>query len=166
MKLPMSPGLAGINYILEETDGLPVTVYVMAPSCVPATHLETSGAVLNPESVAELLKHPRVIGLAEMMNYPGVLAGDETILEKLFHARDRTLPIDGHSPGLTGKDLQAYISAGIESDHECTTAEEALEKLRSGMHLFIREGSVARNLEELLPVVTEKNVASLSSRYR
>jgi adenine deaminase len=150
-------GIAGIHYILEETKDLPVSIYVMAPSCVPATHLETSGATLDPENVAELFKHSRVIGLAEMMNYPGVLAGDEAILEKICHARNRQMPVDGHSPGLTGKPLQAYISAGIESDHECTTAEEALEKLRSGMYVFIREGGVARNLEALLTVVNEKN---------
>ncbi len=151
-------GLAGISYILEETKDLPVAVFVMAPSCVPATHLETSGAVLDSDALAELYKHPRVIGLAEMMNYPGVLAGDDTIIEKILRTRDQKMPIDGHAPGLSGMALQAYISAGIGSDHECTTREEALEKLRSGMHLFIREGTVARNMKELLPVVTEKNV--------
>ena len=151
-------GLAGISYILDETEGLPVTVFVMVPSCVPATHLETSGAVLDRDGILELFKHPRVIGLAEMMNYPGVLAGDETIIEKILCARNLNMPVDGHAPGLSGMALHAYISAGIGSDHECTTREEALEKLRSGMHLFIREGTVAKNLEELLPVVTEKNV--------
>jgi len=151
-------GLAGINYILNETKDLPVAVFVMAPSCVPATHLETSGAVLDQDSIMELFKHPRVIGLAEMMNYPGVLAWDEMIIDKIFHARNRKLPVDGHAPGISGKALQAYISVGIGSDHECTTKGEALEKLRSGMHLFIREGTVAKNLVELLPVVTEKNV--------
>ena len=93
-----------------------------------------------------------------MMNYPGILAGDDTIIEKILCARNRKMPLDGHAPGLSGMALQAYIAAGIGSDHECTTREEALEKLRSGMHLFIREGTVARNLKELLPVVTEKNV--------
>jgi adenine deaminase len=151
-------GLAGISYILEETKDLPVAVFVMAPSCVPATHLETSGAVLDQDTLAELYKHPRIIGLAEMMNYPGVLAGDDTIIEKILRTRNQKMPVDGHAPGLSANDLQAYISAGIGSDHECTTREEALEKLRSGMHLFIREGTVARNMKELLPVVTEKNV--------
>jgi adenine deaminase len=151
-------GMAGITYMLEETKDLPVTVYVMAPSCVPATRLETSGAVIDQDNISELFNHPRVIGLAEMMNYPGVLAGDEAIINKIFCARNHNLPVDGHSPGVSGKALQAYVSAGIGSDHECTTLEEALEKLRSGMHLFIREGSAARNLEDLLPVVTEKNV--------
>jgi adenine deaminase len=151
-------GLAGINYILNETKDLPVTVFVMAPSCVPATHLETSGAVLDQDSILELFKHPRVIGLAEIMNYPGVLAGDKMIIDKILHTRIRKLPVDGHAPGISGKALQAYISVGIGSDHECTTKEEALEKLRSGMHVFIREGTVAKNLVELLPVVTEKNV--------
>jgi adenine deaminase len=150
-------GMAGIRYILEETEDLPVSVYVMAPSCVPATHLETSGAFLGPEDIALLLDHPRVLGLAEVMNFPGVLNGNEEILAKIGHARTRRKAIDGHSPGLGGKPLQAYLSTGIASDHECTSAEEALEKLRSGMHLFIREGGAARNLEALLPVVNEKN---------
>jgi adenine deaminase len=151
-------GLSGVKYLLEETDDLPVTVYVMAPSCVPATNLETSGAILDQNCIAELLRHPRVLGLAEMMNYPGVLAGDAMVIEKIIHAREHSFPIDGHAPGVSGKALQAYIASGIGSDHECTTREEALEKLRAGMHVFIREGSIAKNLEELLPVVTEKNV--------
>ncbi len=151
-------GPAGILYLLEETEGLPVSVFVMAPSCVPATHFETSGAFLDQQDIADLYQHPRVVGLAEMMNYPGVLAADEKVIEKLVFAQLHGLPVDGHSPGLSGKPLQAYISAGIRSDHECTTREEAREKLRSGMHLFIREGSAARNLEELLPVVNERNV--------
>jgi adenine deaminase len=151
-------GITGVNYILNETEDMPVTVFVMVPSCVPATHLETSGAVLDQKSIIELFKHPRVIGLAEMMNFPGVLAGDQMIIDKILHARNRNLPVDGHAPGVSGKALQAYVSVGIGSDHECTTKEEALEKLRSGMHLFIREGTVAKNLVELLPVVTEKNV--------
>jgi adenine deaminase len=151
-------GVEGVKYILEETYDLPVAIFVMAPSCVPATHLETSGAILDRDHIAELLKLPRVIGLAEMMNFPGLLAGDEQIIEKLLCSYERKRPIDGHAPGLSGKGLQAYIAAGIGSDHECTTAEEGLEKLRAGMFLFIREGSVARNLEALLPVVNEKNV--------
>ncbi len=151
-------GAAGIRYILDETEGLPVNVFVMAPSCVPATHLETSGAVLDHGDISRLYNHPRVIGLAEMMNYPGVVAGDDEIIEKIIQAHNRRLPIDGHAPGLTGKSLQAYVCAGIGSDHECTTEEEAREKLRAGMHVFIREGSVAKNLEDLLPVVNERNV--------
>lgn len=151
-------GSTGILYMLEETEGLPVSVFVMAPSCVPATHLETSGAFLDQRDISNLYQHPRVIGLAEMMNYPGVLAADKKVFEKLVSAQLHGLPVDGHAPRLSGKSLQAYISAGIRSDHECTTREEAKEKLRAGMHLFIREGSAARNLEELLPVVNERNV--------
>ncbi len=145
----------GVRYILDAGADLPLQVYVMAPSCVPATHLETAGAELTVAEIAELLKHERVLGLAEMMNYPGVLLRVPAVLEKLRIAGDR--PIDGHAPGLTGPDLNAYIAAGIRSDHECTTLDEAREKLRRGMHLFIREGTTARNLHALLPLVTPAN---------
>jgi len=151
-------GSEGVMFVLDETEGLPVSVFVMVPSCVPATHLETSGARLDENDILSLYHHPRVIGLAEMMNYPGVLEGDEEIMKKIVTARKNGLPIDGHSPQVLGKELQAYISAGIGSDHECTVMEEAVERLRAGMYVFIREGSAARNLEELLPLVTEKTV--------
>lgn len=150
-------GLAGIEFLLEESEGLLTEVYCMAPSCVPATHLENSGAKLDSQDLAELLSHPRVLGLAEMMNFPGLLFQDDEVLAKIVSAKQKGLPVDGHAPGLTGKDLQAYIGSGILSDHECTTANEALEKLRAGMYLFIREGSTAKNLESLLPVVTPRN---------
>ncbi|NIA08761.1 MAG: adenine deaminase [Nitrospiraceae bacterium] len=150
-------GMDGIQYMLEASEALPLTVFVMAPSCVPATHLETSGAVLSAQDLAPLFDHPRVLGLAEMMNFPGVLYRVPEVLAKLEIAGQRGLIIDGHAPGLTGHDLQAYIAAGIDSDHECTKAEEALEKLRAGMYLFIREGSTEKNLATLLPVVTKDN---------
>lgn len=150
-------GLAGVEYLLEESKGLLTEIYCMAPSCVPATHLENSGAILDSHALDKLFTSPQVLGLAEMMNYPGVLAQDDEVLAKLAFAKKRGLPVDGHAPGLTGNDLQAYIGSGILSDHECTTVEEALEKLRSGMYLFIREGSTAKNLESLLPVVTAQN---------
>ena len=145
-------GLAGIRFMLEQSEGAPLDVLVNAPSCVPATHLETSGAGLTADDLATLLGHPRVLGLAEVMNYPGVIAGDEEVLAKLRAFRGR--PIDGHCPGLSGQRLQAYAAAGIGNDHECTTAAEALEKLRAGLTIFVREATNARNLRALLPLVS------------
>jgi len=150
-------GLDGIRYMLDASEGLPLAVFAMASSCVPATHLETAGASLTAEDLATLVDHPRVLGLAEMMNFPGVLFGIPDVLAKLEMAHVRGVPIDGHSPGLTGRDLQAYVAAGVRSDHECTQLEEAREKLRAGMYLLIREGTSERNLAELLPVVTPEN---------
>ncbi len=144
-------GKTGIRYMLEERS--PLNLYAMAPSCVPATHMETSGAVLSAEDIAEILEHPRVLGLAEMMNFPGTVAALPEVLAKLRVARKKGMPIDGHAPGLSGQELHAYIAAGISSDHECTTLAEAEEKLRAGMAIFIREGSTARNLKELMPLL-------------
>jgi adenine deaminase len=148
-------GLDGVQYILDASEGLPLHVYVMVPSCVPATHMETAGAELTAADIAKLMGRDRVLGLAEMMNFPGVLYRVPSVLEKLRAAGNR--PIDGHAPGLTGLDLNAYVAAGIQSDHECTTLEEAREKLRRGMHILIREGTTARNLHALLPLVTPAN---------
>ena len=145
-------GLAGIRFMLDESEGVPLDILVNAPSCVPATPLETSGARLEAEDLATLLGHPRVLGLAEVMNYPGVIAGDEEILAKLRAFRGR--PIDGHCPAVSGPRLNAYIAAGISNDHECTTVEEAREKLRSGLTIFLREATNARNLRTLLPLVS------------
>ena len=127
----------------------------MAPSCVPATHLETAGAELTAADIELLLRDDRVLGLAEMMNFRGVLFRVPAVLEKIRLAGDR--PVDGHAPGLAGKDLNAYIAAGVRSDHECTDLEEARQKLRRGMHIMIREGTSARNLLSLLPLVTGLN---------
>ncbi len=148
-------GIEGIRYMLDSSEGLPLTVFVMAPSCVPATHLETSGAELLWNDLVPLLDHPRVLGLAEMMNFPGVIYGVPQVLDKIRAFAGH--PLDGHAPGLSGKDLQAYVAAGIASDHECTALEEAREKLRLGMYVMIREGTQARNLKDLLPVVTPEN---------
>jgi adenine deaminase len=148
-------GLDGVDYILRASEGLPLNVYVMAPSCVPATHMETAGAELTAPDIAKLLAHERVLGLAEMMNFPGVLFRVPAVMEKLKVAGNR--PVDGHAPGLSGLDLNAYVAAGIRSDHECTQLEEAREKLRRGMHILIREGTTARNLKTLLPLVTPAN---------
>ncbi len=150
-------GLAGIKYLIEESKDLQCAIFIMAPSCVPATHLENAGAVLHSEEIEKMLQMPRVIGIAEMMNFPGVLFQDEEVMNKLALGKRMNVPVDGHAPGLRGKDLQAYIGSGIMSDHECTTPDEAREKLSSGMFLFIREGSTAKNLEDLFPVITEKN---------
>ncbi len=148
-------GAKGIAYLLKASEGLLLDVYFMLPSCVPATHRETSGARLEAADLLPFLKHPRVLGLAEMMNYHGLLSADKGVLKKLEAFQDAV--IDGHAPGLSGRDLAAYISAGVSSDHECTTAEEAREKVRLGMTVFIREGSSAKNLEALLPAVTPRN---------
>jgi adenine deaminase len=127
----------------------------MAPSCVPTTHLETSAAQLSASDLTELKNEPRILGLAEMMNFPGVLTGIPEVLEKLTLFQDKI--IDGHSPSLMGHDLQAYLTAGIRSDHETCDRKEGMEKVNSGMMLMIREGTSAKNLEDLLPLVTQEN---------
>ncbi|WP_449242237.1 adenine deaminase [Desulfovibrio sp.] len=154
-------GAEGIEYMLAATADSPVGFFFMMPSCVPATHLETSGAELTAGDVRRFLEaHPgRVLGLAEMMNFPGLLAGDPEVLAKLLAAGDR--PIDGHAPLLSGRDLAAYALSGPGSDHECTTAAEALEKLRLGLRLMIREGTSENNLDDLLPALNECNAANV-----
>ncbi|MGE5359708.1 MAG: adenine deaminase [Bacteroidales bacterium] len=148
-------GLDGIRFMFDCAKYGPLSMYVMASSCVPATALETSGAVLHAEDLVPFQSDPWVLGLAEVMDYRGVVEGDEEVLRKLDVFRDSI--IDGHAPQLHGKALQAYVAAGIGSDHECTTAEEALDKLRLGMTIFIREGSAARNLSSLVPLVNASN---------
>ena len=148
-------GVEGIMYMLESSRRVPLNVYVMLPSCVPTTMMETSGAVLDAESLSELMDDKRVLGLAEVMNYPGVIFRDSEVLKKIRLAGNKR--VDGHAPQLSGRDLTAYIAAGIKSDHECMTLEEANEKLRQGMHIMIREGSAAKNLLDLLPLVTPQN---------
>ncbi len=148
-------GVRGVEYILKASEGMPFDVFVMAPSCVPATGMESSGAKIDAEAIARLLKHRRVIGLAEVMNYPAVVLGDEEILSKLQVAQGAGRVIDGHAPGLSGALLQAYAGAGIGSDHECVGPREAREKMRAGMKIFIREGSAAHNLDALLRLVND-----------
>ncbi len=148
-------GLEGLRYILRTSRGGPLRVMVMFPSCVPATPFETSGAVLGPKDMETFLNEPGILGLAEMMNYPGVLFQDPDVLAKIETFKGRIL--DGHAPGLTGKELAAYVVAGIGSDHECTTLAEAKEKLRSGMRIMIREGSAAKNMDTLLPLINAHN---------
>ncbi|MDD5765871.1 MAG: adenine deaminase [Candidatus Marinimicrobia bacterium] len=148
-------GSDGIHLMIDLSEKLPIDIFFMIPSCVPATHLETAGAVLTVTEMKNWIDHPRVLGIGEMMNFPGVLFGVPEVLEKLAIVGDKA--IDGHAPLLSGNDLSAYVGAGISSDHESTSPGEAREKLRNGMFLMIREGSAARNLETLLPVVTSLN---------
>ena len=147
-------GLGGIRYVLSRARRLPLELFLMAPSCVPATHLETSGASLDAGALRQVLRWKGCIGLGEVMNFPGVLGADAGILGKINLARGKV--IDGHAPGVTGKDLSAYIAAGIYSDHESVSLDEARDKLRQGMYVMIREGSSEKNLEALLPLVTDK----------
>lgn len=146
-------GVDGIRYMLEATDGLPIDAYVMLPSCVPATDEDESYTALFAKDLEPLWNHPRVLGLAEMMNYPGVTAGEASVLDKITETQKRGRVVDGHAPCLAGKELTAYIAAGIQSDHECSTFEEGLEKLAQGQWLMVREGTAAQNLEALLPLL-------------
>jgi adenine deaminase len=148
-------GMDGIRFMLQESSDIPLDIFFMAPSCVPATHMETAGSVLNAEDLSALKAEPRVLGLGEMMNVPGVLTGDGPVLEKIEVFRDKVL--DGHCPSLSGYDLQAYLSTGIRSDHETSEGLEGLEKLESGMMLMVREGTTAKNINALLPLVRPAN---------
>jgi adenine deaminase len=148
-------GVAGIRFVLETARGLPLDAFVLLSSCVPASQYETPYRPLLASDLLPLLSEEQVLGLAEMMNMPGVLNGDEEILAKIAATLNHGLVVDGHAPGLQGRDLCAYAAAGISSDHECTTVAEARERLRLGMWLMIREGSAARNLEALLPLIQE-----------
>jgi adenine deaminase len=148
-------GIKGICYMAESARGVPLNVFIMLPSCVPATHMETSGANLKATDLNPLLKEPWAIGLAEMMNFPSVIFRNPEVLKKIEMARGKR--IDGHAPMLSGKGLYAYLTAGIRSDHECTTLKEAKEKLKNGMWIMIREGTTARNLRSLIPLVQPKN---------
>lgn len=147
-------GLAGIRYLMDDARGLPINAMFALSSCVPSSHLESSGARLEATDLEPLFDDPRVVALAEVMNFPGVVNADAGVLAKINLGLVRRV-VDGHAPGLGGHALQAYAAAGISSDHECTTAAEAIEKVRLGLRVFIREGSAARNLEALLPAVTE-----------
>src|SRR5687768_7418570 len=146
-------GTDGVHWLLDACDGVPLDVFVMASSCVPASRFESPRRELSTGDLEGLLRRRRVIGLAEMMNFPGVISGDPAELAKL--ALEHASHVDGHAPGVLGKELQAYAAAGIRSDHEVSTLEEGRERLRAGMWLLIREASAARNLRALAPLVTE-----------
>lgn len=148
-------GLHGISFMREASKNLPLDVYMMLPSCVPASPYETSGFELNSYDLSLLIDSPWVLGIAEMMNFPGVVNMDKEVLSKIKLGIEKRKRIDGHAPYLSGKDLCAYIAAGITSDHECTNPSEAIEKLRLGMYLMIREGSAAKDLEALIPVLKQ-----------
>lgn len=148
-------GVDGVKYMLENGKKVPFKFYFGAPSCVPATDFETAGAVIDVNGVDELLQLPEIVYLAEMMNFPGVLSGDENVMKKIALAHRYNKVVDGHAPGLRGDTAKKYIDAGISTDHECFTAEEALDKLNFGMKILIREGSAAKNFEALIPLMTE-----------
>lgn len=148
-------GIAGIEYMLNASADIPMDVYIMLPSCVPSTEFEVAGATLLARDLKALIDHKRVLGLGEMMNYPGVIQGNAMVHDKLDMMKNRH--IDGHAPRVTGKDLNAYIAAGVKTDHECTTKEELLEKVGKGMYVHLREGSATRNLDALLSGVTDAN---------
>jgi adenine deaminase len=149
-------GAEGITYMLQSAEEQPINIYFTLPSCVPATDMETAGARLSAEDLAPFFDHERIVALAEMMNYPGVVFGDPEVLAKITTAREHRKPVDGHAPGLKGQALNAYVAAGVQSDHECTTAREAKEKLAAGMHIMIRQGTGAKNLPALLEAVNER----------
>ncbi len=148
-------GTEGIEYMLDASLNLPVDIYYMAPSCVPATTFETAGATLEAKTLKKFIGHPRILGLGEVMNYPGVIAGDSPVLEKLLAFSGRT--IDGHAPLVTGNNLNAYAVTGISSDHECSMMKEARAQVSAGMHLMIREGTQAKNMRDLIGFVTPFN---------
>src|SRR5581483_10631908 len=153
-------GLDGIRYVLESSKNLPIDFFIMLPSCVPATHLETAGARFTADDLKLMIADDRIAGVAELMNYPGVFLGMESELAKIDIGKGKA--IDGHAPGLRGKNLNAYALAGVRSDHESTEIEEAREKLRLGLQLLVREGSTERNLEDIIGLVTPQNSANCS----
>ncbi len=146
-------GTDGIDYMIAATEGLPVDVRFMIPSCVPASPMDESGANLDYRDIDSFFEHPRVQGLAEMMNFPGIISADSATVAKIVASQAHHKKIDGHAPGLTGKGLNAYIAAGVYSDHECADLEDAMEKLRLGQFIMIREGTAAKNLEALVPLI-------------
>ncbi len=162
-------GLHGISFMREASKDLPLDVYMMLPSCVPASPYETSGFELNSYDLSMLMESPWVLGIAEMMNFPGVINLDSEVLSKIKLGLDKRKRIDGHAPYLSNKDLCAYVAAGVSSDHECTIPDEAIEKLRLGMYIMIREGSAAKDLDALIPVLrdcpTRKCIFVTDDRY-
>ena len=149
-------GTDGIAYMLQATEGLPIDVRFMLPSCVPATPMDESGAVLDYRAIDAFYGHPRVQGLAEVMNFMGVIAADAQVLEKIAAAQAHHKKIDGHAPDLQGKELDAYVAAGVYSDHECYSAADAIAKIQRGQYIMIREGTAAQNLDALMPLLTPK----------
>jgi len=151
-------GIDGIKYMIESSEGLPLDVFFMLPSCVPATSFENSGAVLKAEDLKELIDNKRVLGLGELMDYPGVVSGNDDIVDKIELAQRYNKLIDGHGPNIRNGELNAYVAAGVITEHECSTVDEMLDRLRLGMHILIRQGSAARNLETLVRGLTKENM--------
>lgn len=149
-------GIDGVEYMIQASQNLPIDVHFMMPSCVPATEIDESGAELDCKDIGLYLDNKKVLGLAEMMNYVGVINGDKNVLSKIVTSQAHHKKIDGHAPELSGNDLNAYIAAGVYSDHECSTFENALEKLRKGQFIMIREGTAAHNLKALMPLLTQQ----------
>ena len=149
-------GIDGVEYMIQASQNLPIDVHFMMPSCVPATEIDESGAELDCKDIDLYLDNKKVLGLAEMMNYVGVINGDKNVLSKIITSQAHHKKIDGHAPELSGNDLNAYIAAGVYSDHECSTFENALEKLRKGQFIMIREGTAAHNLKALMPLLTQQ----------
>lgn len=149
-------GIDGVEYMMQASQNLPIDVHFMMPSCVPATEIDESGAELDCKDIDLYLDNKKVLGLAEMMNYVGVINGDKNVLSKIVTSQAHHKKIDGHAPELSGNDLNAYIAAGVYSDHECSTFENALEKLRKGQFIMIREGTAAHNLKALMPLLTQQ----------
>lgn len=149
-------GIDGVEYMIQASQNLPIDVHFMMPSCVPATEIDESGAELDCKDIDLYLDNKKVLGLAEMMNYVGVINGDKNVLSKIVTSQAHYKKIDGHAPELSGNDLNAYIAAGVYSDHECSTFENALEKLRKGQFIMIREGTAAHNLKALMPLLTQQ----------
>ena len=152
-------GIDGVEYMIQASQNLPIDVHFMMPSCVPATEIDESGAELDCKDIDLYLDNKKVLGLAEMMNYVGVINGDKNVLSKIVTSQAHHKKIDGHAPELSGNDLNAYIAAGVYSDHECSTFENALEKLRKGQFIMIREGTAAHNLKALMPLLTQQYYA-------
>ncbi len=150
-------GMDGINFMLNDSQSLPLRIYLTAPSCVPATNMESAGASIGLKDIQALLSNPRVVALAEVMNFPGVVNKDKDVMAKIDAAKSEGKPIDGHAPGLSGEGLKKYVEAGISTDHECTALKEAKEKLSLGMKIMIRAGSSMKNMEALKDIMTEEN---------
>ncbi len=147
-------GITGIEYMIEASMSIPLDIFLMAPSCVPATPSEMAGGIISTHDIETLLKNNHVLGLGEIMNFPGVLSGETDIWDKIDLANKYDIVIDGHAPGVVGNDLNTYVMAGIKSDHECTTLEEAMQRIRLGQWVMIREGTASKNLDDLFPIIS------------
>lgn len=152
-------GIAGIKYMIEGAENIPLDVHVMLPSCVPATPFENAGSVLKAEDLLELINHPKVLGLGELMDFPNIVSCEKSIINKIVMAKNVGKYMDGHAPGISGKELNGYILPGVRTEHECTTPEEATERLRLGMYIMLREGSAARNVVDLLPTLNDSTIS-------